>query len=203
MGETAQRQHPAVRPRAAAGTHASGDEVARSRRIRLRQLSYADIPWLSRLYAHAEVQQLLLDDSPTRFIEVAALVAWVNQIYEKHRGLGIWRADSIDGEFLGTFSLMPIEDSGEVEIGVRLTPEAWGRWYAIEGGRLLCRHAFAVLGLPRLVGYFHPDNEVVARILARIGFRESGLRDYGGKQARRFELEAANWGAAEANAERA
>lgn len=197
MGETAKREK-AMHAASPADPDAAGIEVARGRRIRLRQLSYADIPWLSHLYAQPQVQELLLDKGPTRFFEVAARVAWVQLIYEKHRGLGIWRADSIDGEFLGTFSLMPIEATGEVEIGAHLKPEAWGRWYATEGGRLLCRHAFAVLGLPSLVGYFHPDNEVVAHILARIGFRETARSEYAGKPARRYELDAASWGAAEA-----
>jgi RimJ/RimL family protein N-acetyltransferase len=182
---------PGGRPAASASRHDfPGSELVRSRRLRLNGLRYADIPFLSRLYAHSEVQQLLLDDSPTRFIEVAALVAWVNQLYERRPGLGIWRADRIGGDFLGTFSLMPIEASGEVEIGVRLTPEAWGHWYAVEGGRLLCEHAFATLRLPRVVGYFHPDNRVVARILARIGFTDEGEADYIGKRAIRYVLRA-------------
>lgn len=195
MSDTAQRQVTS-RP---APPAAMGVEVARSRRIRLRELGYGDIPWLSHLYAQPHVQHLLLDDSPTRFFEVAALVAWVRQIYDKHRGLGIWRADSIEGEFLGTFSLMPVAATGEVEIGARLATEAWGRWYAIEGGRLLCRHAFATLGLPALAGYFHPDNDAVAHLLARLGFQSTGRCSYAGKPACRFELRADDWGAAEAN----
>lgn len=184
-------------------TRTADIEVARSRRIRLRQLGYGDIPWLSHLYGQPQVRRLQLDDCPTRFIDVAALVAWVNHIYARHRGLGIWRADSVGGEFLGTFSLMPMEATGEVEIGGRLTTEAWGRGYAIEGGRLLCRQAFVVLGLPRLAAHHHPDNEAVARVLKRLGFRTTGPCIYAGKPACRFELEAAHWGAAETSAARA
>lgn len=191
MSDTAERQLTA---RSAAP--AAGLEIARSRRIRLRQLGYGDIPWLSRLYAQPQARMLQLDECPTRFFEVAALVAWVNQIYAKHRGLGIWRADSAGGEFLGTFSLMPLEATGEVEIGARLTAQAWGRWYAIEGGRLLCRQAFARLGLSTLAAYSHPDNEAVVRVLQRLGFRETAPCTYAGKAARRFELAAAEWGAA-------
>jgi RimJ/RimL family protein N-acetyltransferase len=198
MSDTAERQ---VTARSAAP--AAGVEIARSRRIRLRQLSYGDIPWLSRLYAQPQARMLQLDDCPTRFFEVAALVAWVNQIYAKHRGLGIWRADVVGGEFLGTFSLMPLEATAEVEISARLTAEAWGRWYVIEGGRLLCRHAFVTLGLPRLAAHAHPDNEAVARVLERLGFHETASCTYAGKAARRFELAAAEWGAAEAAPARA
>jgi len=191
MSDTAQRQ---VTTRPAAPS--VGAEVARSRRIRLRELSYGDIAWLSRLYAQPQMQHLLLDDSPTRFFEVAALVAWVKQVYDQRRGLGIWRADAIDGDFLGTFSLMPVDATGEVQIGARLTTEAWGHWYAMEGGRLLCRQACGVLGLPSVVAYFHPDHEVVAHLLERLGFRDTAACQYAGKPARRFELQAADWGAA-------
>lgn len=189
MGETAERRSTMRQ----APVEAGDDEVARGRRLRLRTLSYADIPWLSLLYAQAPAQPALLDDSPTRFIEVAALVARVNQVYERHHGLGVWRADALEGGFIGTFSLMPVEATGEVEIGARLAPEAWGRWYAVEGGRLLCRRAFGWLKLPRLVGYLHPDNAAGARILARLGFGDTGPSEYRGHAARRFELQAHRW----------
>lgn len=192
MNGMAERQGTA-RPEPRETGHDHDDDVARGRRLRLRTLGYGDIPWLSLLYAQSPAQPVLLDDSPTRFIEVAALVARVNQIYERHRGLGVWRADALDGGFIGTFSLMPVDATGEVEIGARLAPEALGRWYAIEGGRLLCRRAFALLGLPRLVGYLHPDNAAGARILARLGFGDTGPADYRGRTARRFELDARAW----------
>lgn len=192
MSETAER-HSAIRGMLASDSGEGVGEVARGRRLRLHTLSYADIPWLSLLYAQAPGQPVLLDDSPTRFIEVAALVARVNQVYERHQGLGVWRADAIDGGFIGTFSLMPVEATGEVEIGARLAPEAWGRWYAIEGGRLLCRRAFGWLNLPRLVGYLHPDNATGALILGRLGFADTGPAGYRGRAARRFELHAGAW----------
>ena len=192
MSETAER-HSAARSTTAIAGSEGENEVARGRRLRLRALGYADIPWLSLLYAQAPAHPVLLDDSPTRFIEVAALVARVNQVYERHRGLGVWRADTIEGEFVGTFSLMPVESTDEVEIGARLAPEAWGRWYATEGGRLLCRRAFGSLNLPRLVGYLHPDNAAGALILSRLGFGETGAAEYRGHAARRFELDARSW----------
>lgn len=192
MSETAERRGAARNLPAGAGD-GSDSEVARGRRLRLRTLSYADIPWLSLLYAQAAAQPVLLDESPTRFIEVAALVARVNQVYERHQGLGVWRADALEGGFIGTFSLMPVESTGEVEIGARLAPEAWGRWYAIEGGHLLCRRAFELLHLPRVVGYLHPDNTTGALILGRLGFAETGSAEYRGRAARRFALEATSW----------
>lgn len=170
-----------------------GEELLRSVRLRLRGLKYADIPALTRLNADAEVRRHLIDASPTRFFEVTALVSWANQIYLSHPGLGIWHAADTNDTFVGTFSLMPVEGGETVEIGVRLVPEAWGRWYALEGGRLLCAHAFAKLGLPSLVGFFAPANRVIEILLRRLGFLPDGEVEHFGKAALRYVLTAERW----------
>ena len=170
-----------------------GEELVRSRRLCLRGLKYADIAALTRLNADAEVQRHLIDASPTRFFEVTALVSWANQIYLARPGLGIWHAADASERFVGTFSLMPVEGSDAVEIGVRLVPEAWGRWYALEGGRLLCAHAFAKLGLPALVGFFAPANRVIEILLRRLGFVPDGEVEHFGKAALRYVLTAERW----------
>jgi RimJ/RimL family protein N-acetyltransferase len=170
-----------------------GTELLRSARLRLRGLKFGDIPALTRLNADVDVQRHLLDASPTRFFELAALVSLTNQIYAAHPGLGIWHAADANDAFVGTFSLMPVEASDAVEIGVRLVPEAWGQWYALEGGRLLCRHAFARLGLASLVGFYAPANRVVALILRRLGFQPDGEIEHFGKPAMRYRLSAQRW----------
>lgn len=167
-------------------------EVARSRRLGLRSIGYADIPDLSRLYA-STMRYPLLVESPTRFIDVAAQVARINHCYTDRPGLGVWRADTHDGHFIGTFSLLPVEDSDDVQVGARLTPEVWGRWYAIEGGHLLCRHAFESLGLLRLVGHCHRDHLTARRVLTRFGFQDTGPHGDPARLIQRYELEASAW----------
>lgn len=176
---------------------ASADRSARlalpaSRRMQLFELGYEDIPHLSCLFAQTKMYPLLMD-SPTRFIEVAAIVACANRLYAASRGLGAWQARALDGRFIGLFSLLPIHASADVEIHVRLKPEAWGRWYAVEGTHLLCRQAFDVVGLPRLFGYCHPEHQRVQRILLRFGFRDAGPCEHRRQMAHRYELDAATW----------
>lgn len=172
--------------------HYAGLVSAQSRRMRFFGLRYEDIPRLSCLFAQTKTHPLLMD-SPTRFIDVAAIVACVHRLYAISPGLGVWCAHAPDGAFIGLFSLVPIEGGPEVELHVRLTPEAWGRWYAIEGAHLLCRQAFDVLGLPRLFGYCHPDHHVVRRIMSRFGFRDQGLCEHRRQIAHRYELDASAW----------
>lgn len=171
---------------------AAGLACAQSKRMRLRGIGYEDIPQLSRLFAQTKQHPLLMA-SPTRFIDVAAIVACANRIYTHAPGLGVWRADALDGTFIGLFSLVPIEGGSDVEIHVRLTPEAWGHWYAIEGTHLLCRQAFDALGLPRLFGYCHPDYRRIRQIMTRFGFSDLGLREHRGQVALCYELDAAKW----------
>lgn len=166
--------------------------VSRSRRLSLRSIGYADIPDLSRLFASTARYPLLVE-SPTRFIDVAAQVARINRCYAEHPGLGAWRADTHDGHFIGTFSLLPVDESDDVQVGARLTPEVWGRWYAIEGGHLLCQHAFESLGLPRLLGYCHRDHQTAHRVLTRFGFQDMGAHGDPSRLIKRYELEASNW----------
>lgn len=166
--------------------------LPQSRRMQLSELGYEDIPHLSCLFAQTKAYPLLMD-SPTRFIDVAAIVACANRLYATSGGLGAWQARTLDGAFIGLFSLLPIYRSAEVEIHVRLKPKAWGRWYAIEGTHLLCRQAFDVVGLPRLFGFCHPEHQRVRRILSRFGFRDLGSCEHRRQIAHRYELDAATW----------
>ena len=82
---------------------------------------------------------------------------------------------------------------GEVEIGTRLLPRAWGRGYALEGGAALCTHAFDTLGLPALLGLCDPANRSVPPLLARLGFIPDGKVEQFGKPALRMRLKRADW----------
>lgn len=166
--------------------------VPQSRRMRLLPLDYDDIPRLSTLFAQTGTSPLLMN-SPTRFIDVAAIVACVHRLYAGARGFGAWRAHALDGTFVGLLSLLPIQGSDDVEIHVRLKPEAWGRWYAIEGTQLLCRQAFEAVGVPRLLGYCHPEHRRVRRIALRFGFRDLGLCEHRRQVAQCYALDAATW----------
>ena len=170
----------------------AGEEIARSRRLRLRGLRYADIPELSRLYARTTMQSMP-GETPTRFIEVAAQVARINRCYAESPGLGAWRGDTLDGRFIGTFSLLPVADSDDIQVSVRLMPETWGRWYAIEGGHLVCQRAFEGMGLARLLSYCHRDLLPGHRVLTRFGFRDMGAGDDPARLIHRYELDATDW----------
>ena len=176
-----------------APTDFPGDELLRTRRMRLRGLRYADLFELQALGRDARVSRALLDAPVDTVAGAASLVETANRVYRERPGLGVWRADDEHGAFIGFFSLMAELDSGEVEIGTRLLPRTWGRGYALEGGAALCEHAFTVLRLPALLGLCDPGNRSVPPLLMRLGFQADGETGQFGNRALRFVLRSGDW----------
>lgn len=169
-----------------------GDELLRTRRLRLRGLRYADIFDLQQLGRDPRVSRALLDAPVDDIAGACALIDDANRVYREKPGLGVWRADDGHG-FIGFFSLMAELDPTEVEIGTRLLPRAWGRGYALEAGAALCEHAFSTLELPGLIGLCDPRNRSVPPLLMRLGFVADGETEQFGHAALRFRLRREDW----------
>jgi len=176
-----------------ARTDFEGAEFLRTRRMVLRGLRLADIPALTALNADADVARWSLDPCPTDYFGVAKTVLGANECYVMQPGLGAWHASDRDGRFIGLFTLAHSLETGDIEIGTRLLPSAWGRLYPVEGGRALCAHAFGTLRLDRILGMCHPQNLAVPAILRRLGFVADGDGPYFGGRASRFVLEREAW----------
>jgi len=109
---------------------------ARSRRFALREFDAQDLESLVEMHRDARLREHLVDDYPMHLVPVVRVfLERMAQIYRHHEGLGIWPATLLEPEpaFAGWFSLMPIAGrSGEVEIGSRLLPRAWGSGLALD-----------------------------------------------------------------------
>ncbi|MBI3101603.1 MAG: GNAT family N-acetyltransferase [Burkholderiales bacterium] len=96
--------------------------------------------------------------------------------------------------FCGWFSLVHLDDAPhELEIGARLTADAWGGALAIEGGEWLLHQAFAGLGRHQVHGHCSPSNRSAAHCLRALGFGAAGLAAYNGVQAARFTIAQGHW----------
>jgi len=175
------------------GRDYSTDEQLRSRRLRLHGFAFRHVIDLLQLGREERVTRLLLDDPIATLDDAMGLVVWANKLYRERPGLGLWHTRDRAGRFIGLFSLTPSGDAGDVAIGVRLLPSAWGRGYAIEGGAALCAHAFETLQLPALIAQCAPDNRSVPPLLRRLGFEETGAGTQFGNPARRFRLARDDW----------
>ena len=107
-------------------------------------------------------------------------------------------------EFCGWFNLMPVTGRlEEVEIGARLTPDAWGGQLVMDGGEWLLQHAFQQLKRERVLGICYPSNRSAIHILRVLGFGEPQPIVYDGQDALEFSISPAQWRAASAQPRRA
>jgi RimJ/RimL family protein N-acetyltransferase len=93
------------------------------------------------------------------------------------RGHGAWSVETHAGDLVG-FVLIGFEPGdAEPELGWFLVEGAEGRGYATEAALAVHDHAFATLGLDRLVSYIAPENAASARVAERLGARPEGELD--------------------------
>lgn len=76
---------------------------------------------------------------------------------------------------IGAIGIHPDEAKGGHEIGYWLTPDAWGRGYATEAGRAMLGIARHAMGLRHLHSGHFIDNPASGRVLAKLGFRNTGV----------------------------
>ena len=169
------------------------DEHLRSRRLRLYGFAFRHVIDLLQLGREVRVARMLLDDPIATLDDAMGLVVWANKLYRERPGLGLWHTRDRAGRFIGLFSLTPSGNAGDIAIGVRLLPSAWGRGYAIEGGAALCTHALETLQLPALIAQCAPENRSVPPLLRRLGFDEIEAGEQYGNPARRFRLAREDW----------
>ncbi|TWE22350.1 RimJ/RimL family protein N-acetyltransferase [Prauserella muralis] len=146
-------------------------------RMRLRRFTEADAESLAALHGDPEVMRFIGDGRPVpRAVVVErALPAILRDYDELPDGFGRYAAmETAEESFLGWFSLRPASSvglCGGIELGYRLRRAVWGRGYATEGARALVRHAFADLGVDRVVATTMTINTASRRVLEKAGLR--------------------------------
>lgn len=86
-------------------------------------------------------------------------------------GFGLYAVESLDdGVPVGICGLVKRDGLADVDLGFALLPAFRGRGYALEAARATLAHAWAGLGLSRIVAIVTPDNERSRALLARLGF---------------------------------
>jgi [ribosomal protein S5]-alanine N-acetyltransferase len=73
------------------------------------------------------------------------------------------------GEYLGDAGIMTLRETGELELGYRLAPRAWGRGLATEIAQAWLFHGMRTLGLPRVVAIADPEHAASIRVLEKVG----------------------------------
>ena len=157
-------------------------------RLRLTPATREDVDALHALWTDPGVRRYLWDDlviPRDRALEVVTASA---ASFEAS-GFGLWVARRSDeATLVGCVGLRAAGD--DVELLVAFTPVWWRRGFGTEAGRAVLRFAFEQIGLTRVIGHVDPPNEASRRLMASLGFRETGRVAFNGLELLHYVIEA-------------
>jgi RimJ/RimL family protein N-acetyltransferase len=153
--------------------------LIRSARLCLRRWRAADRPGFAALNADPDVTADL--GGPIDRAASDAKLARYAAAFERH-GFCRWAVERLDGAFLGAVGIMPAHDGHplgpHVELGWRLTRQAWGRGYATEAAQAALADAFDRVGLDEVLAYTAGDNLRSQKVMARLQLKRDPSRDF-------------------------
>ena len=92
--------------------------------------------------------------------------------YEVQPGLGRWAMIlKQDNTLVGSFAVIPVLDSTDIQIGYALLKQNWGKGYASESVTGGIKYVFNKLGLSHVAGITEPGNVVSQKVLLKNGFK--------------------------------
>jgi RimJ/RimL family protein N-acetyltransferase len=159
-------------------------------RLILRRMSIDDLDKMTKLNGDPDVMRYIGDGTVWTRAQSEARIRRILKVYEIFPGLGLWIGEEkVSQKFVGAYALIYIPKTVEVEVGYRLQKSAWGRGLATEGASALVRYGIFELGLNRVVGLTHPDNDASKHVLMKSGLQARGMGHYYDKELSYFVAE--------------
>lgn len=142
-----------------------------TRRLTLRPLERGDLDAIAALLGDAEA---LEHWGPP--LDRAGAAGWIERNLARYEDVGFGRCAVLlgaTGELIGDCGLVPttIEGAAEVELGWNVTRAQQGRGIATEAAAAWRDHAFAELGLARIVSMISEPNLPSRRVAEKLGLR--------------------------------
>lgn len=140
-------------------------------RLIIREFTFEDLDTLIELRSDDEVNKYLGGKARQNPEAIAKRLKDYIESYEKF-GFGasamIWKET---GEMIGWSGLMPLNETGEVELGYGMVKEFWGRGIGCECAVAWLKFGFEKAGLERIVAIAYPENKSSRRIMEKCGMK--------------------------------
>lgn len=144
-------------------------------RLRLRELTLADAPFMLKLLNEPSFLANIGDkgvrtlDDARRFLADSHLASYACN------GFGHYLVElRSDGASIGTCGLIKREALDEIDVGFAYLPAYWGQGYAFEAAAAVKDHGHRNLHIGRIVGFVSPHNTGSIRVLEKLGLRYAG-----------------------------
>lgn len=90
--------------------------------------------------------------------------------------------------FIGSFAIIPVENTDRMQLGYALLPPYWGRGYATELTLAGLGYVFSKTSLDTIYAYTEKPNWASENVLLKCGFQHSGEKMEAGKEIVEFSL---------------
>ena len=161
--------------------------ILQSPRLYVRRYTFDDIDTFYALNSDPELMQFI---RPVMNYGQSKIFLEENlQFYEAHPSLGRWALlNSSNHQIVGSLSLLPLADTGDVHIGYVLFKPYWGLGYAAEIVKAGIEHVFGQLKMDTVTAITYADNIASQKVLLKNGFFFERTFYDGGKENRIYRL---------------
>jgi len=146
-------------------------------RLIITKLTPEDLSWLVEMRSPDAVNRYLGGPTMQNLDALTKRLQFYIDSYEK-LGFGFCKMElKSTGEAIGTSGLVPLDDTGEIEVGYNLSEKYWRQGFGYECAMAWLQYGFEVAGLERIVAVAHPDNKGSWRIMEKCGmhYEKSGF----------------------------
>ena len=138
-------------------------------RLIIRPYKMDDVSHFFRLNGNEEIMRYIR--SAQTLEQTHEFLQKIIEDYDIRPGMGRWamlRKD--DQQFVGSFAVIPVERSTQLQMGYALTKENWGKGYASESVKHGLLYAFDELDLSEISGITCAENIPSQKVLLKNGF---------------------------------
>jgi RimJ/RimL family protein N-acetyltransferase len=167
--------------------------VLSTERLRLRRLALGDVDALHEVLGDPETMRFY--PHPYSRDEVKGWIEWCRRSYREN-GFGLWALIlKGTGQFVGDCGLTVQAVDGErfVEAGWHVRRTHWRQGLATEAGLVVRDHAFAVVGVDRLISLVRMENEPSAGVARKLGMAVWRHTQRAGVDHEVFSLKRGEW----------
>jgi [ribosomal protein S5]-alanine N-acetyltransferase len=143
--------------------------VFETERLNIRRYTADDLHHFFKLNGDADIMRYI---RPAQSLEQSKeFLQRIISDYEAWPGMGRWAMFSkTDQQFIGSFAIIPVENSCRFQLGYALVKNDWGKGYASESVKGGIGYAFERLGLNEIAGITFPQNTSSQKVLLKNGF---------------------------------
>ena len=106
---------------------------------------------------------------------------------EANPGMGRWAAlEKENGIFIGSFAIIPIENTEDIQLGYALLKENWGKGFASELTKAGLEYYFSTTSADKIYALAEIPNTASHRVLLKNGFVPVGTKKEGEKELKQF-----------------